>query len=102
MILPSQKCARSQHDAPSLTNSDNTPTVAWTFKEVATINPVVADLLRICSIVNTNVALTHTVFYHPDPLNTMVNDTSRHVDLPHTQFLSIFSRKYHPQQSASS
>ena len=37
--------------APS-TGSDNTPTVSWTFKEASTINPVVANLLRIRSITN--------------------------------------------------
>ena len=71
-------------------------------KEVITTNLVVANLLRICSIVNTNMALTPTLFYHPGPLNTMVDDVSHHFDLPHTQFLSIFSHKYHLQQSTSS
>ena len=54
-----------------LTGSDNTPTVAWTFEEAATINPVVANLLRIHSIVNTNSSITPAVFYHLGPLNTI-------------------------------
>ena len=34
------------------TGSDNTPTVAWSFRESSTINLVVADLLRIRALVN--------------------------------------------------
>ena len=60
-----------------ITSSNNTPTVVWIFKEATTINPVVANLLCICSIVNTNTALNPIVFYHIGPLNTVVNDASR-------------------------
>ena len=97
----SEVCKKSAWQA-HLTCSDNTLTVTWTFMEVATINPVVANLLRIRSIVNTNVALTPTVFYRPGNLDTMAYDASHRFDLPHTKFLSLFSRKYHPQQSPSS
>ena len=30
--------------------SDNTPTVSWRTKEASTINPVVADLIRLCAL----------------------------------------------------
>ena len=33
------------------TGSNNSPTVAWMFREASTINPVVADLLRLRSLV---------------------------------------------------
>jgi hypothetical protein len=59
-------CKLSSWYAP-LTGSNDTPNVAWTFKEIAAINPVVANLLRICSIVNPNPALTPAVFYQSSP-----------------------------------
>ena len=59
------------------TGSDNTPTVAWSFQESSTINPVVADLLRIRSLVNRQFCITPSVFYHPGHLNTMADDASR-------------------------
>ena len=40
------------------TGSDNTPTVAWYFRESSTINPVVADLLRIWALVNRQFCIT--------------------------------------------
>ena len=94
-------CNSSAWRAP-LTGSDNTPTVAWTFKEAATINPVVANLLRIRSIVNSNSSITPAVFYHPGVLNTMADDASRLFHLTNPSFLSSFSRKYNPEQSPSS
>ena len=36
----------------TFTGSDNTPTVAWTFWKASTANPVVADLIRLRSLVN--------------------------------------------------
>ena len=96
-----QVCKNSAWRAP-LTGSDNTPTVAWTFKEASTINPVVANLLRIRSIQNTNSSITPAVFYHPGLLNTMADDASRLFHLPNPTFLPLFSNKYHPEQSPSS
>ena len=84
------------------TGRDNTPTVSWTFKEAATINPVVADLLRICSTINRLASITPSVFYHPGHLNTMADDASRRFDLSPDQILLLFSRKYHSSQSPSS
>ena len=49
------------------TGSDNTTTVAWSFRESSTINPVVADLLIIQSLVNRQFCITPSVFYHPGP-----------------------------------
>ena len=94
-------CKSAAWRAP-LTGSDNTPTVAWTFKEAATINPVVANLLRIRSIANSNSSISPAVFYHPGHLNTMADDASRLFQLTNPSFLSFFSRKYNPEQSPSS
>ena len=58
------------------TGSDNTPIVAWSFRESSTINPVVADLLRIRYLVNRKFCITPSVLYHPGPLNTMADDES--------------------------
>ena len=85
-----------------VTGSDNTPTVSWTFKEAATINPVVADLLRIRSIINRNATITPSVCYHPGVDNTMADDASRKFTLCSNSFMSFFNRKYHPQQSPCS
>ena len=85
-----------------ITGSDNNQTIAWTFKEATSVNLMMTDLLRICSIVNTNSFIAPTVFYHPGTLSTVVDDTSRRFDLPHSQFLSLFSCKYHSQRSSSS
>ena len=93
-------CGSSNWRAP-LTGSNNTPTVSWTSKEASTINPVVANLIRIRSIVNTNSAITPAIFYHPGHLNTMADDASRLFHFPNPTFLSFFSNKYHPEQSPS-
>ena len=47
------------------TGSENTNTVAWTFLEASTVNPVVADLLRLRSLFNHQFNTTLSVFYHP-------------------------------------
>ena len=83
-------CTSSTWRAP-LTGSNNTPTVAWTFKEASAINLVVANLLHICAIINTNSSITPAVFYHPRPINTMVDDTSHLFNLTNPQCLSFFS-----------
>ena len=59
------------------TGSDNTPTVNWTFREASTVNPVIADLLRLRSLVNRQFKITLSVFYHPGPQNTMDDYASR-------------------------
>ena len=56
------------------TGSYNTSTVSWTFKEAATINSVIADLLRIRSSTNRQASIISSVFYHPGHLNTMADD----------------------------
>ena len=60
-----------------LTGSKNTPTVAWTFLEASTVNPVVADLLCLRSLVNRQFNITLSVFYHPGTQNTMADNGSR-------------------------
>ena len=70
--------------------SNSTPTVAWTFHEASTINPVVANLLSIRSAHNRLQNITPSIFYHPGPLNTMENDTSLRFDLSPNPFLALF------------
>ena len=84
------------------TGSNNNPTVAWYFRESSTINPVVADLLRIRFLVNRQFCITPFVFYRPGHLNTMVDDASRKFELDLTNFLSTFSSTYSPLHSPGS
>ena len=95
-------CKSSARWRAPLTGSYNTPTVVWTFKEAATIKPLVANLLRIRSIVNTNSSITLVIFYHPGPFNTVVDDAYRLFNFTNPFFLSFFSCKYNPQHSPSS
>ena len=94
-------CTSPSWRAP-FTGSDNTPTVAWYFRESSTINPVVAELLRIRSLVNRQFCITPSMFYRPSHLNTMADDESRKFDLDLTNFLSTFSSTYSPLQSPGS
>ena len=61
-----------------------------------------SDLLRVCAEMSSRALLPPSVFYHPVPQNTMVDDASRRFDLPDNNFLSFFWSKYRPLQSASS
>ena len=81
------------------TVSDNMTTVAWTFREASTVNPVVADLIRLRSLVNYQFKITPSVLYHPGPQNTMADDASRKLQLASDIFLSLFSTTYSSQQS---
>ena len=94
-------CSKWHWHAP-ITGSDSTPTVSWSFKEASTINPVVADLLRIRSIINRNACITPSVCFHPGVDNTMADDASRRFDLPTHSFMSFFDRKYTHTQSPCS
>ena len=94
-------CENWEWHAP-VTGSDNTPTVSWSFKEASTINPVVADLLRVRSIINRNACITPSVCYHPGIENTMADDASRRFALCPNSFMSFFNRKYTPTQSPCS
>ena len=80
------------------TGSDNITTVTWNFWEASTVNPVVADLLCLRSLVNRQFKITQSVFYHPGPKNTMANDASRKFHLAPDIFLFLFSTTYSPQQ----
>ena len=79
--------------------SNNTPNVAWTFWETSTVNPVVANLLRLRSLVNLQFNITPSVFYRPGPQTTMANDVSRKFHLAPDIFLYLFSTTYPLQQS---
>ena len=81
------------------TGSDNTPTADWTFREASTVNPVVADLLRLRSLVHCHLNISSSVFYHPGTQNTMADDASHKFHLTQEIFLSLFSKTYSPQQS---
>ena len=83
----------------SFTGSDNMTTFNWTFWGASTVNPVVADLLRLRSLVNRQFNITPSVFYHPGPQNTMADDASRKFHLVTEIFLSFFSTTYSPQHS---
>ena len=39
--------------------NDNTPTVEWTFGEASTVNPLVADLIRLQSLVDRQFNIKH-------------------------------------------
>ena len=84
-------CSRHAWHAPS-TGSVNTPTVNWCFREASTVNPVVADLLRVRAELNSRALLTPSIFYHPGPLSTMADDVSRRFYLPDNNLLSFFGR----------
>ena len=77
----------------------NTPTVAWMFQEDSTVFLVVADLLRVRSLVNCQFKITLSVLYHPGSQDTMSNDTYRKFHLAPDIFLSLFSTTYSPKQS---
>ena len=94
-------CTHSDWHAP-LTGSDNTPTVSWCYMDAYTVNPIVADLLRVCDEMNSGSLLTSSMFYHPGPLNTMADDASRRFDFPDNNFISYIRSKYCPSQSAGS
>ena len=63
--------------------------MAWSFRESSTINPVVAELLRIRSLVNRQFCVTPSVFYHPGHLNTMADDASQKFELDLTNFIYL-------------
>ena len=86
--------------APS-SGSDNTPMVAWTFKEASTINPVVADLLCIRSILNYQSTISPSFVYHPGLRNTMIDDALRRFDFNCDSFLSFYTYTYQPQSPGS-
>ena len=82
--------AKPEWQAP-FTGRDNMPTVAWTFREASKVNLMVADLLRLRSLINCQLNITPSVFYHPGPQNTMAGDASRKFHLEPDIFLSLFS-----------
>ena len=56
--------------------SDNTHTILWSTRMAFTINPVVADLLRIRTLLSRQFSLNLPIFYHPGQGNCMAEDTS--------------------------
>ena len=61
---------------------------------------ILVGLLCIWFEVNSGALLAPSMFYHPGPLNTTVNDASHHFDLPDNNFFSLLWPKYCPSQSA--
>ena len=80
--------------------SDNTPTVSWSTCEASIINPVVADLLRICARHSRIFFLNPSGFYHPGQENCMADDASRLFYLSDTEFFTHMS-VVHPQLHSS-
>ena len=74
--------------------SDNTPTVSWSTKEASTINPVVADLLRLCALHSRQFFINPSVFNHPGIENRMADDASRLFELSDTSLLAHMSSAY--------
>ena len=79
---------------------DNTTTVSWSTREASTINPVVADLLRIRVLHSCHFFLSPLVFYHPGLENCMADDASCLFGLSGTPFLAHMSVTY-PQPHIS-
>ena len=84
-----------------ISDSDNTPTVAWYLRKASTINLFVADLLIISYAHNIMHILTLSVFYRSRPLKTMTNDSFRHFDFSTNFFFAFFCSKYSPQSPSS-
>ena len=80
-------------DAP-LSGLDNTTTVLWSTQEASTINPVVADLLRIYDLHYIHFFLNPSALYHPGQDNCMTDNASCLFDLPDTSFLAHISSAY--------
>ena len=73
---------------------DNTLTVSCSTWEASTINPAVADLLRICALHSGQFFLNPSVIYHPGLENCMEDDSSRLFHLSDTPFLAHMSVTY--------
>lgn len=86
----------------SSTGSNNTPTVAWSFKEASGINPVVEALLRVHTVANSASLLSPSVFYHLGDLDTMADDASCSFKSSSSAFIASCSSKYSPLQSPGS
>ena len=56
---------------------DNNPAVSWIKKEALTINPVIADLLRLRALNSRQFFLHPSVFNHPGTKNRMADNASR-------------------------
>ena len=73
--------------AASRSGLDNTPTVSWSTKEASTINPVVADLIRLHTLHLRQFFINRSVIYHPEIKNTMADYASRMFEFSDTSFL---------------
>ena len=73
--------------------SNNTSTVSWRKRKTSTINPVVADLLCICTLHSRKI-LNPSIFYHPGQENCMADDASCLFNLSETSFLTHMSVVY--------
>ena len=70
---------------------DNTQTVYWSTHESSMINPVVVDLLRICTLHSRFFFSNPSVFYHPGQENCMAYDASCLFHLSDTAFITHMS-----------
>ena len=95
-LLASATEARMTTPRPGL---DNTPIVSWSMKEASTINPVVAELLRLRALHSRQFFLRPSVFYHPGIENRMADDTSCLFKLSDTSLLAHMPAAYPQLQS---
>ena len=86
--------------AAPCSGSDNTLTVSWSTKEAPTINPVVADLLRICALHLRQFFVKPSLFGHPGIENFMADDPSCIFGLSDASLLAHMSAVY-PQPHSS-
>ena len=63
------------------------------------INPVVADLLRICELHSRQYFINSSVFNHPGIENLMADDASCLFDIYDTSLLAHMSAAYHQPHS---
>ena len=69
-------------------------------KEASTINPVVADLLRLRALHSRQFFINPSVFYHPGIENRMADDASCLFELSDTSLLAHMSSAYPQYQSS--
>ena len=73
--------------------SDNTPTASWSTKEASTINPVLADLLRIRALHSSQFFIPFCIL-SPGHQNCMADGASRLFDLSDTSLPAHMSASY--------
>ena len=86
--------------AAPIYGSDNTLTVSWSTREASTIQPVVAESIRIRVLHSRQFELNPSIFYHPGQEFFMADDTSCLFYISDTSPLVYISAAY-PQLYSS-